>query len=82
MTTVKASSVTNKLDAISAEEEAAETLIKQSFPDLDDEILITNNFYDSLEIPYCKKCGERSRTLDGQTLFCPISKPSCAGFSV
>lgn len=42
---------------------------------------IINDFYKSLDIPYCKKCGERSRTSDGITTFCPIAKPNCSGFS-
>jgi hypothetical protein len=43
---------------------------------------IINDFYESLGVPYCKKCGERSRTSDGENTFCPIAKPNCSGFSV
>jgi hypothetical protein len=42
---------------------------------------VINDFYKSLGIPYCKKCGERSRTSDGENTFCPIAKPNCSGFS-
>lgn len=73
-----------------SEDEIAQQLIEASFPDLakEPEIVKTeveteviNDFYESLGIPYCKKCGERSRTFDGVTTFCPIAKPNCSGFS-
>ena len=69
-----------------SEDEIAQQLIEASFPDLakEPEIVETeviDNFYESLGIPYCKKCGERSRTFDGVNAFCPIAKPNCSGFS-
>ncbi len=42
---------------------------------------INNNFYNRLGILYCSKCGERKRTINGTTPFCPIAKPNCSGFS-
>jgi hypothetical protein len=66
-----------------SEQETVEQLIAASFPELaKPEPEIINDFYESLGVPYCKKCGERSRTSDGENTFCPITKPNCSGFSV
>lgn len=88
--TVPATVIEPTPEPISEEEKIAEQLIQDSFPDLvtepevvtESEPEIINDFYEALGFSYCKKCGERQRTSDGTTPFCPIAKPNCSGFSV
>jgi hypothetical protein len=53
---------------------------KETIPVKVEEPSINNNFYNRLGILYCSKCGERKRTINGTTPFCPIAKPNCPGF--